>query len=147
MKKYLVFAVTFFIALSFHLSAQEVVPGQFLYEGTIDEKHKITMFLSVEDPCGGNPYVIGMYQYNDQEEWIELTIAYNEEEGRYCMMEYLFTGVMILKKTDSIMEGIWISPDAKKQLPVKLQKKTLSRLQKELYSEIMEELNYLHNDC
>jgi len=130
------------------LSAQnEFTIEQSLYEGTIDGEYNITLFLSVEDPCGGNPYTAGMYKYKDDEEWIELSISFNEEEERYCMAEYLFTGVLILKKENSSLNGRWISPDAERQIPVKLRKKTLSASEKESYTEILNNLFYNHNDC
>lgn len=140
-----------FILLSvfaINLSAQnDFIIEQSLYEGTIDGKYKVKLFLSVEDPCGGLPYTTGMYKYDNQEDWIPLSIAFNEEEERYCMTEYYFTGVLIIKKTGASLTGLWIAPDATRQLPVKLQKKSLSNSEKESYMETMNDLFYSYNDC
>lgn len=129
------------------LHAQDFTLEQSLYKGSIDGKQDVMLFLSVENPCGGLPYAVGMYKHEKQGEWIELTISFNQEESQYCMVEYLFTGVMILKKTSATLEGVWISPDTKTQLPVKLYKKTLSDSEKADFLEIMEKLFYSNNDC
>ena len=146
MKRLFLF-LAFLPFFAMNLSAQnEFTVEQSLYEGTIDGEF-ITLFLSVEDPCGGNPYTTGMYKYKDDEEWVELSISFNEEEERYCMAEYLFTGVLILKKENTSLNGLWISPDVERQLPVKLRKKALSASEKESYTEILNNLFYNHNDC
>ncbi|MCD7972979.1 MAG: hypothetical protein LUG18_10010 [Candidatus Azobacteroides sp.] len=146
MKKYLFFSLFLLCFLS-PVFSQISKPEQMLYKGSINGKYNITMYLAIEDPCGGNPYTIGMYKYDHEEDWIELNISFNEEENRYCMVEYLFTGVMLLHQKPAMLEGVRINPDGKNQIPVKLEKKPLTETQKEEFADILQNLFYIHNDC
>ena len=63
------------------------------------------------------------------------------------MVEYGLTGLMILKETAKNFNGIWISPDKKKQLKVNFEKKKVSEAQQERLIQILDELNYTSNEC
>ncbi|UHO37397.1 hypothetical protein H5J24_17010 [Chryseobacterium capnotolerans] len=45
------------------------------------------------------------------------------------------------------MNGTWISPDGKKQIPVQLKKVSIGKKDMESYENKMEQLNYENHDC
>ena len=53
----------------------------------------------------------------------------------------------ILQKTKDGFNGIWISPDTKKQLKVELKKEILTEKEKQIYEEKFEKVNYENYDC
>lgn len=118
-----------------------------LYKGTVNGKMPVTLFLqSVENGCGGDPYYNGMYRYEKVSNWLELNVTEGVKQ-QFAMVEEGFTGLMILKKEGDLMNGIWISPDGKKQIPVQLKKVTVSSKELESYRNKMEQLNYENHDC
>ncbi|MGL6128612.1 hypothetical protein BBI01_21940 [Chryseobacterium artocarpi] len=118
-----------------------------LYKGTINGKMPVTLFLqSVENGCGGDPFYNAMYRYEKVSNWLELSVTEGVKQ-QFAMVENGFTGLMILKKDGETMNGVWISPDNKKQLPVQLKKVSVSKKEMETYEEKMEKVNYENHDC
>jgi hypothetical protein len=126
-------------------NAQDV--KSFLYEGSIDNQ-LVSFYVTVQgNPCGGDKDLcLGIYKYKTKDRWIQLGIA-TDHKGHFSLTEYGFTGVMVLQKTGAGMDGIWISPDGKKQLKVKLNIKTFTTKEKEKLDEALEKTNYENNDC
>ncbi|MGE8552800.1 MAG: hypothetical protein ACN6OB_02545 [Chryseobacterium jejuense] len=118
-----------------------------LYKGTVNEKMPITLFIqSVENGCGGDPYYNAMYRYEKVSNWLELSVTEGVKQ-QFAMVEEGFTGLMILKKEGDAMNGTWISPDGKKQIPVQLKKVNIGKKDMESYEKKMEQLNYENHDC
>ncbi|AZA92626.1 Uncharacterised protein [Chryseobacterium nakagawai] len=118
-----------------------------LYKGTVNGKMPVTLFLqSVENGCGGDPYYNGMYRYEKVSNWLQLNVTEGINQ-QFAMVEEGFTGLMILKKEGETMNGTWISPDGKKQIPVQLKKVSIGKKDMESYEKRMEQLNYENHDC
>ena len=119
----------------------------YLYKGTIDGKMPVTMYLESEDN-GCTPQLVykGMYKYDKLSNWLQLEITSNDK-GQFIFTEYQFSGVLILQKTKEGFNGIWISPDTKRQLKVVLKKAALSTKDIQLYEDRYEKLNYSNYDC
>ena len=118
-----------------------------LYKGTVDGKMPVTLFLqSVENGCGGDSFYNAMYRYEKVSNWLELNVTEGAKQ-QFAMVEHGFTGLMILKKEGDAMNGIWISPDNKRQLPVQLKKEPISKKDREGYEEKMEKVSYENHDC
>ncbi|WP_165850761.1 hypothetical protein [Chryseobacterium sp. 5_R23647] len=54
---------------------------------------------------------------------------------------------MLLKRNSENLQGLWISPDGKKQLKVNLKKIIQSKAEIEKMEEELEKANYSANDC
>jgi hypothetical protein len=136
-----------FIAL---LSSFIIIKSQtksFLYKGIVDSKMPITLYIqSEENGCGADPFFGAVYKYDKVSNWLQLDISKNDKE-QYAMVEYGFTGLMILKKDGNTLKGTWISPDGKRQLPVILKQENLTPKQTESYKNILEKVNYENHDC
>ncbi len=118
-----------------------------LYKGTMNGKMPITLFIqAIENGCGGDPYYDAMYQYDKVSNWLQLSVTERVKQ-QFAMVEEGFTGLMIVKKEGDMMNGTWISPDGKKQIPVELKKVTMSKKEIESYQDKMEKLNYENHDC
>ncbi|WP_068939421.1 hypothetical protein [Chryseobacterium timonianum] len=118
-----------------------------LYKGTVNEKMPVTLFIqSVENGCGGDPYYNAMYRYEKVSNWLQLSVTEGVKQ-QFAMVEEGFTGLMILKKEGETMNGTWISPDGKKQIPVQLKKVSIGKKDMESYENKMEQLNYENHDC
>lgn len=118
-----------------------------LYKGTVNGKMPVTLFIeAIENGCGGDPYYNAMYRYEKVSNWLQLNVTEGAKQ-QFAMVEESFTGVMILKKNGDMMNGTWISPDGKKQIPVELKKVTISKKEMESYQDRMEKLNYENHDC
>ena len=63
------------------------------------------------------------------------------------MVEYRFTGVLILKKEGKNFSGLWVSPDGKRQLKTVFKEVPMTKIEKENYENKMEQLNYENYDC
>ena len=119
----------------------------YLYKGTVDGKLPITMYLKSEDNgCTPKLQYEGMYKYDKVSNWLQLEVTTNDK-GQFILTEYDFTGVLILQKTAEGFNGIWISPDTKRQLKVVLKKEKLSEKDKEQYEDKYEKLNHSNYDC
>jgi len=119
----------------------------YFYKGTVDGKMPITLYLKAEEnACTPDLNYTGMYQYDKVSNWLQVNITQNEKK-QFVMVEYGFTGVLILSQTPTSFEGLWISPDAKRQLKVKFKKVPLTSKEIKTYENKMEQLNYENNDC
>jgi len=79
-----------------------------LFEGTLDGKINITLFLSpTENPCGGIPYYFykAMYKYKKSKNWIQLSTTTNNKSN-YIFVEHQFTGVLMLQKSTVGFTGL-----------------------------------------
>ncbi|WP_106917143.1 hypothetical protein [Chryseobacterium aurantiacum] len=143
MLKKILFILTITI-FSISLNAQS---NPTLYKGTINGKMSITLFIQdIENGCGGDPYYDAMYRYDKVSNWLQLSVTEGVKQ-QFAMVEEGFTGLMIVKKEGDMMNGTWISPDGKKQIPVELKKVTISKKEMENYQDRIEKLNYENHDC
>ena len=146
MKFVLVFLFSF---ISFKaISAEESTDT--VYKGTINNRPVILYLKEYPNPCGGETGYLytGIYQYGTTlgKNWLELTITGNGK-GNFCLTEYNFSGVMIVKKNGNRLNGVWISPDGKTQLKVALEEINLSVKEKEVIETDLERTHYENNDC
>lgn len=119
----------------------------YFYKGKIDGKMPITMFLKSEDNgCTTDLLYKGMYKYDGVSNWLQLDIDQNES-GQFVLVEYNFSGVMILKKTPGGFSGLWISPDTKRQLKVELHQESLNEKDRMNLEDKFEQVNYENYDC
>ena len=116
-------------------------------EGLMDGKMKVTMFgYTYINECTGEKNYMMMYKYDDLSNWLLLDVT-SDEKNNLSLVEYYFTGLMILNETSKGFHGIWISPDAKRQLKVNFEKKKITETKKQELSEKLDNLNYEYNDC
>jgi len=143
--KTLLFTLILFITLSGF--SQDEKPT--LYEGTLDGKLNITLFLSpTENACGGLPdyFYNAMYKYKTSDKWIQLSTTTNNKSN-FIFVEHQFTGVLLLQKSTNSLHGLWMSNDGKKQLKVKLKEVDMTKSEVENFEDIFEKVNYSNNDC
>jgi len=135
---------TILLLFVFGLNAQDL--GSEVYKGKLGDK-MITLFIqSQEHPCNSDILYSGMYKYDSSNKWIQLNISTNDKD-QFILVEYDFTGVLILGKSSSEFKGSWISPDAERQLKVKVEKEKISEGKMEFYLNKFEKVNYENNDC
>ncbi|KRB56579.1 hypothetical protein [Flavobacterium sp. Root186] len=148
MKKIILFCIICIFFLN-HLSAQSQAPVSSLYKGTVDGKISITVYIKTEEnPCTADLMYTSMYRYDKSKKWIQLDITQNKKkENEFVLVEHGFSGVLILKKTGNTFTGLWISSDAKKQLPVDLKEAVMTKKELENFEKTMEKVNYENNDC
>ncbi len=148
MKKALLFLIICFSFLN-RSNAQSQTPVSNLYKGSVDGKTPITFYIKTEEnQCTADLMFTAMYRYNKSNNWIQLDITQNKKrENEFVLVEHDFSGVLILKKTGNTYTGLWISSDAKKQLPVDLKEAAMTKKELENYEKIMEKVNYENNDC
>lgn len=140
-----IFTTLILLSTFLTVKAQEVQPE--VYEGKMNGEIPITLYLqSYENGCTTDIMYDGMYKYNGKSEWLQLKITTNDN-SQFILVEYRFTGVMILKKGDNSFDGIWISPDSKRQLKVNLHKVENSEEKMNALRDKFEEVNYENNDC
>ncbi|WP_163393056.1 hypothetical protein [Flavobacterium limi] len=120
-----------------------------LYKGTIDGKIAVTVYIKEEEnPCTADIMYTSMYRYDKSGSWIQLDITQNKKnENQFVLVEHGFSGVMILKKEGVNFNGIWISPDSKKQLKIILKEVRMTKKEAGSYEDKMEKVNYENNDC
>lgn len=147
MKKTILLSVIF--CVFFFINAKAQSTQTFLYKGTIDGKTSVTFYIKAEEnPCTADLMYTSMYRYGKTGSWIQLHITQNKKnENHFVLVEHEFSGVMILKKDGANFNGLWISPDSKKQLKVDLKEVTMTKKEIENYESKMEKLNYENNDC
>lgn len=148
MKKVILFFIICFSFLN-HLNAQLQAPAFNLYKGTVDGKTPITVYIKTEEnPCTADLMYTSMYRYDKSKKWIQLDITQNKKkENEFVLVEHGFSGVLILKKTGNTFTGLWISSDAKKQLPVDLKEASMTKKELENFEKTLEKVNYENNDC
>ena len=137
--------LTILALFSFFVCHAEPIKFEF-YKGTVG-KNEVVLYLGKGEGCGGDDYYYtSMYSYDNGKNWLLLEVTHNKK-GFYNMVEWNFTGALMLTETAQVLNGIWYSPDRKKSLDVKLNKQTVSdKKLNELYG-IWEKLNYERNDC
>ncbi|MDR7212490.1 hypothetical protein [Flavobacterium piscis] len=147
MKKIITLLVLCCVFFSINAKAQSTIST--LYKGSIDGKIAVTFYIKTEEnPCIGGLMYTSMYQYDKSETWIQLDITQNKKnENQFALVEHGFSGVMILKKEGINFNGLWISPDGKKQLKVDLKEVRMTKKEIENYENKMEKVNYENNDC
>ena len=130
------------IFLCFNISAQTLKPE--VYAGTMDGNMPITIYLQPEEhPCSMDTIYEGMYLYDGKSKWIQLNITKNEQ-NQFVLVEYGFTGVMVLSKKGKELNGIWISPNGKRQLKVTFKK---TKIPTKRFEDKFEKVNYENYDC
>ncbi|MCM0664512.1 hypothetical protein [Flavobacterium tyrosinilyticum] len=143
--------VIFFIAICFsflnQLSAQTTASN--LYKGTVDGKTPITLYIQTsENQCNADLSYAAMYRYNKSKNWIQIYPTQNKKkENEFVMVEHNFSGVLILQKSGNTFTGLWISPDAKKQLKVEVKETPMTKKEIENYQQTMERVSFDNNDC
>lgn len=140
----------FIICFSFFNTIQaQTAPLTNLYKGTVDGKTPITVYIKTEEnPCTADLMYTSMYRYNKSNNWIQLDITQNvKKENQFVLVEHGFSGVLILQKNGNSFSGLWISPDAKKQLKVELKETPMTKKELKNFEETMEKVNYENNDC
>lgn len=143
--------VIFFIAICFsflnQLSAQTTASN--LYKGTVDGKTPITLYIQTsENQCNADLSYAAMYRYNKSKNWIQIYPTQNKKkENEFVMVEHNFSGVLILQKSGNTFTGLWISPDAKKQLKVDVKETPMTKKEIENYQQTMERVSFDNNDC
>lgn len=147
MKKGFFLLAIFFVLSSINAKAQTVIHT--LYKGKIDGKIPVTCYIKTEEnPCTADLMHTSMYRYDKSGTWIQLDITQNKKnENQFILVEHGFSGVMILKKEGTNFNGLWISPDSKKQLKVELKESKMTKKEIENYETKMEKVNYENNDC
>jgi hypothetical protein len=120
-----------------------------LYKGTVDGKTPITLYIQTsENQCNADLSYAAMYRYNKSKNWIQIYPTQNKKkENEFVMVEHSFSGVLILQKTGNTFTGLWISPDAKKQLTVDVKETPMTKKEIENYEQTMERVSFDNNDC
>lgn len=133
------------LCLAAYAGAQQA--GSYLYKGSIDGKMPVTLYMKAEENnCTAELMYTAMYRYDNRSLWLQLEVTANQK-AQFSMVEYDFTGLMILKKDGNVLSGTWISPDGKRQLKVSLKRTGMSDQEKETYEKKLEEVNYSNHDC
>ncbi|MBJ2176455.1 hypothetical protein JBL43_19550 [Aureibaculum sp. A20] len=134
------------VIISFiNLNAQEFKFEE--YKGTMNDSVSIVLYLrSTEHECSAEIMYQGMYKYDGINNWLQVNITQNDKK-QFVMVDYGFSGVLLLNKTAKGFSGVWISSDAKKKLKIELQKNEITKEETEKYEDIYEEVNYSNNDC
>lgn len=130
------------------LNAQQIL-AQEKYVGTIDGKINISFYLKIEETGCPNVIASGIYKYTDNKSgnWILLDTTFSEKAQQYTFVEHYNTGLMLLKRNSDNFQGLWISPDGKKQLKVNLKKIKQTKFEIEKMEDELEKANYNANDC
>jgi hypothetical protein len=122
-----------------------------LYKGKLNGSIKIWLYLNEQEhPCGGEMTVLNaMYKYDNQDKWILLNVTVDKQKKKYCLVEDNFTGAMFLEENGNYFNGHWISPDAKKQFKVILERLKLDETStiEQLEEILFDDLLYNKNDC
>lgn len=139
----------FSIFATLGVAAQNRILSQEYYEGTINKNIEILFYLKIyEDGCP-RVHTDAIYKYNKNRDdnWILLTSTFSEEKQQYTFVELYNTGILLLKKGQNQLNGLWISPDAKTQLEVNLKKVQIDRKGIENLEDKLEQEFYESNDC
>ena len=142
MKKLILLLTVFCAFISFDSKAQSWKSN--VYEGTIDGKISVTFYIQQqENECSTDLFYTSMYRYDKSGSWIQLHVTANRQNvNQFVLVEEGFSGFMVLKKNENNFNGLWISPDTKKQLKVELKQVGLSKKERETYEKKMYEVNY-----
>jgi hypothetical protein len=139
-----------FMALFFanFCTAQKII-SQELYEGKLDNKIAISLYLKVAENGCPNVYANAIYKYMGikNSNYILLHTFLSETKKQFTMVEQSNTGIFILKKSENTLNGIWISPDGNKQLKVELQKVKQNTNQVDALEKSYDKAEYDADDC
>lgn len=138
-----------FAFLVANLSFGQNIKAQELYEGVISNDLKVSFYLKIEEDGCPRTVVSAIYKYNSNKDnnWILLDTTFSEEKQQYTFVEHYNTGLLLLKRSKGQLNGVWISPDGKKQLPVKLSKVKVSKEKVEKLENTLEEELMSAYDC
>lgn len=130
-------------------SFSQDILSQEVYEGTISEDLKVTFYLKIEEDGCPRTVVSAIYKYNNNKEdnWLLLETTFSEQKQQYTFVEHFNTGLLLLNRKNNQLNGVWISPDGKKQLPVHLSKVKSSKEQIEKLEDTLEKEQYSAYDC
>ena len=145
MKTSLIAFLLLITAVSF---GQDTIISPELYEGKLGDK-SISLYLKIaEDGCP-TVYATGMYKYkqNKTNNWLLLEIVFSETKNQFAMVEHFNTGILILTRKEGTFQGIWVSPDGKKQFEVNLIKVKITTNEIEKLEEKLDLEYYYANDC
>ncbi len=142
------FLILVLLVLSSYGYCQKII-SQELYEGKINGKIEIELYLKVLENGCPTVYSEGIYNYksNKNKEWILFDINFSETKNQFIMVEHYHTGLFILKREKNQLNGLWISSDAKKQMKVELTKVKSNNKQIEILEKALDKENYDANDC
>lgn len=140
---------TFFTFISLNTVAQNNIHSQEYFEGTINGNIEISFYLKIQEDGCPRVYASAIYRYkkNGENEWILLKSTFSETKQHYTFVEFFNTGILLLKKEKNSLNGIWISPDGKKQFDVKLNKVQIDKESIEKLENELEKENYEAYDC
>ena len=141
--------ITLLTLVFFSFSFSQRIISQEFYEGKIDGKNEISLYFKVQENGCPTTEINAIYKYksNKTGEWILLDVFFNEGENQYTLVEHFNTGILLLKKENGTLKGLWISPEGKKQLKVELKKVKVSKSEIENLENALEKENYEANDC
>lgn len=141
--------ITLLILAFFSFSFSQRIISQEFYEGKIDGKNEISLYFKVHENGCPTTEMNAIYKYksNKTGEWILLDVFFKEGKNQYTLVEHFNTGILILKKENGTLKGLWISPDGKKQLKVELKKVNVSKTGIENLEKALENENYEAHDC
>ncbi len=107
------------------------------------------MYLKIaEDGCP-RVYANAIYKYKNNEEnnWILLQSTFSGERKQFTFVEFYNTRILLLNKEENNLQGLWISPDGKKQFKVELNKIEVDNKKIESLEEILEQEHYYAYNC
>ncbi|WP_255317544.1 hypothetical protein [Capnocytophaga canimorsus] len=143
MKKLFFLGMLFFSLQGF----SQTIISQTYYEGTIGTDLKVGLYLAIKENECPTTYAQAYYKYEKSNERILLSAYMDDREERFTFVEFGNTGVLLLHRKGDTLEGLWIAPDGKKQLPVKLKALPQSQKSYERMEEHYERLHYESHDC
>ncbi|WP_392419823.1 hypothetical protein ACF3OE_09595 [Capnocytophaga canis] len=136
--------VTFLLSLQ---GFSQTIISQTYYEGTIGGDLKVGFYLSIKETGCPRTYAEAYYKYEKSNERILLESFMDHKEERFTFVEFGNTGILILHRRSETLEGLWIAPDGKKQLQVKLKALPQSQKSYERMEDHYERLHYESHDC
>lgn len=138
-----------FVLFSLNLIAQDEIISQEYYEGSINGNIEIALYLKIAENGCPNTYAESIYQYkkNESNQWILLETSFTKEMNQFTFVELFNTGILLLNKESASLNGLWLSPDGKKQLKVVLKKVAIDKNKIEHLEDQLEETYYNANDC
>ncbi|GIM58944.1 hypothetical protein [Capnocytophaga canimorsus] len=143
MKKIFFLGMLFFSLQGF----SQTIISQTYYEGTIGTDLKVGLYLAIKENECPTTYAQAYYKYEKSNERILLSAYMDDKEERFTFVEFGNTGVLLLHRKGETLEGLWIAPDGKKQLPVKLKALPQSPKSYERMEDHYERLHYESHDC
>ncbi|ATA88512.1 hypothetical protein CGC58_01425 [Capnocytophaga stomatis] len=125
----------------------QTIISQTYYEGTIGTDLKVGLYLAIKETGCPNTYAEAYYKYEKSNERILLSAYMDDKEERFTFVEFGNTGILLLHRKGETLEGLWIAPDGKKQLQVKLKALPQSEKSYERMEDHYERLHYESHDC